>query len=172
MQNHDHLCCHKPISVFPVTLIYSTAVFGQPLFRTLAFQNIIAPRNGFDFVIKKPFEIKSILWWVWLTTLLHALGALTSWNSPILWHFRVPFFVYNYVGMFVLAILYFRMPYETFFLPPQILHKLLFSNALGDITFSQEHLKTIVYAKFWGANIVYYGTLENREWVVPTLWHF
>ena len=69
----------------------------------------------------------------------------------------------------MLAILYFRMPYETFFLPPQILHKLLFSNALGDITFSQEHLKTIVYAKFWGANIVYYGTLENREWVVPTL---
>ena len=27
----------------------------------------------------------------------------------------------------------------------------------------QEHLKTIVYAKFWGANKVYYGELENRE---------
>ena len=29
--------------------------------------------------------------------------------------------------------------------------------------YSQEHLKTLVYAKFWGANGVYYGELENRE---------
>ena len=29
--------------------------------------------------------------------------------------------------------------------------------------YSQEHLKTMVYAKFGGANRVYYGELENRE---------
>ena len=52
---------------------------------------------------------------------------------------------------------------------PKILQKLLFSNALGDIAYSQEHLKTIVYAKFWGGNKVYYGAFENREWVAPTL---
>ena len=35
--------------------------------------------------------------------------------------------------------------------------------------YSQEHLKTMVYAKFWGANRVYYGELENREYVLRTL---
>ena len=30
--------------------------------------------------------------------------------------------------------------------------------------YSQEHLKTMVYAEFGGANRVYYGQLENREW--------
>ena len=30
--------------------------------------------------------------------------------------------------------------------------------------YSQEHLKTMVYAEFGGANIVYYGEFENREW--------
>ena len=44
---------------------------------------------------------------------------------------------------------------------PQILHKLLFSNALGDTAYSQGHLKTMVYAKFGGANKVYYGEFEN-----------
>ena len=29
-------------------------------------------------------------------------------------------------------------------------HKLLFSNAVGDTAYSQEHLKTMVYAKFGG----------------------
>ena len=33
---------------------------------------------------------------------------------------------------------------------PQILHKPLFLNAPGSIAFSQEHLKTISYAKFGG----------------------
>ena len=32
--------------------------------------------------------------------------------------------------------------------PPPTLHKLLSSNALGKIQYSQEHLKTMVYAKF------------------------
>ena len=40
--------------------------------------------------------------------------------------------------------------YTLFAPPPQILHKLLFSNALGDTAYSQEHLKTMVYAKFGG----------------------
>ena len=44
----------------------------------------------------------------------------------------------------------FRIPHNTLCLPPQILHKLLFSNALGDTAYSQEHLKTMVYAKFVG----------------------
>ena len=34
--------------------------------------------------------------------------------------------------------------------------------------YSQEHLKTMVYAEFWGANRVYYGQLENREWLCST----
>ena len=29
---------------------------------------------------------------------------------------------------------------------------------------SQEHLKTVVLCKIWGANKVYYGECENREW--------
>ena len=50
----------------------------------------------------------------------------------------------------------------------------MFSNALGDTAYSQERLKTIVYAKFrggggGGANKVYYGALKNGEWLVPTL---
>ena len=35
-------------------------------------------------------------------------------------------------------------------MPPQILHKPLFLNAPGSIAFSQEHFKTISYAKFGG----------------------
>ena len=31
--------------------------------------------------------------------------------------------------------------------------------------YSQEHLKTMVYAEFGGANRVYYGQLENREFI-------
>ena len=29
--------------------------------------------------------------------------------------------------------------------------------------YSQEHLKTMVYAKFWGANRVFYGGFENNR---------
>ena len=32
----------------------------------------------------------------------------------------------------------------------------------------QEHLKTIVYAKFVGANKVYYGEFENLPYLVDT----
>ena len=35
-------------------------------------------------------------------------------------------------------------------LPPQILHKLLLRNALGNMQTSQEYFTTIVYAKFGG----------------------
>ena len=50
-----------------------------------------------------------------------------------------------------------------FCLSPTILHILLFSNALGDTTYSQEHMKTMVHAKIWGANKVSYGEFETRE---------
>ena len=43
----------------------------------------------------------------------------------------------------------FEFPIYTL-LAPQILHKPLFLNALGSIAFSQEHFKTISYAKFGG----------------------
>ena len=56
------------------------------------------------------------------------------------------------------AIDYFRIPHNTFRLLPQILQRLLFSNALEKMQYSQEHLKTI-----WGANRDYYGGFENRE---------
>ena len=48
------------------------------------------------------------------------------------------------------------MPFSIFQFPirhsvsPQILHKPLFLNAPGSIAFSQEHFKTISYAKFGG----------------------
>ena len=48
------------------------------------------------------------------------------------------------------AILYFRIPHNTLCLPPKFLHKVLFSNAFGDTAYSQEHLKTMVSAKFGG----------------------
>ena len=48
------------------------------------------------------------------------------------------------------TILYFRIPHNTLCLPPQILRKPLFLNAPGSIAFSQEHFKTINYAKFGG----------------------
>ena len=47
---------------------------------------------------------------------------------------------------------------------PQILHKLLFSNAIGDTAYSQEHLKTTVYAKFGGQTKCIMGNskIDNR----------
>ena len=33
--------------------------------------------------------------------------------------------------------------------------------------YSQEHLKTMAYAEFGGANRVYYGEFENREYAQP-----
>ena len=51
---------------------------------------------------------------------------------------------------FLNPILYFPIAHNTLCLPPQILHKPLFLNAPGSIVFSQEHFKTISYAKFGG----------------------
>ena len=55
-------------------------------------------------------------------------------------------------------------PYYTLF-APQILHNLLSLNALWKMQYkySQEHLKTMVYAKFGGANRVFYGGFENNR---------
>ena len=48
---------------------------------------------------------------------------------------------------------------------PQILHKPLFSNALGNMQCPQEHLKTIVYAKFGGQTKCIMGNskIENGQ---------
>ena len=53
-------------------------------------------------------------------------------------------------ALFPTTILYFPIAHNTLCLPPQILHKPLFLNAPGSIAFSQEHFKTISYAKFGG----------------------
>ena len=55
--------------------------------------------------------------------------------------------------------LFSNSPQYTLF-APQILHKLLFSNALGDTAYSQEHLKTMVYAKFGGQTKCIMGNLK------------
>ena len=49
-----------------------------------------------------------------------------------------------------IPILYFPIPHNALCLPPQILHKLLLRNALGNMQTSQENFRTIVYAKFGG----------------------
>ena len=69
------------------------------------------------------------------------------------------------------GILYFRIPHNTLCLLPQILHKLLFSNALGDTAYYQEHLKTMVYAKFGGQTKCIMGNskIENYGNSIPTL---
>ena len=58
-----------------------------------------------------------------------------------------------------ILILYFRIPHNT------LLYKLLFSNALGDTAYSQEHLKTMVYAKFGGQTKCIMGNskIENSR---------
>ena len=42
----------------------------------------LAPRKGFDFEIRKPFETSFSLRWGWLTTCWYALRTLSSWNNP------------------------------------------------------------------------------------------
>ena len=59
--------------------------------------------------------------------------------------------------------LFSNSPQYTLF-APQILHKPLFSNALGNMQCPQEHLKTIVYAKFGGQTKCIMGNskIENK----------
>ena len=52
--------------------------------------------------------------------------------------------------------------------PPQILHKPLFSNALGNMQCPQEHLKTIVYAKFGGQTKCIMGNSKIDNCTIPT----
>ena len=66
----------------------------------------------------------------------------------------------------IFAILYFRIPHTLF--TPQILHKLLFSNALGDTAYSQEHLKTMVYAKFGGQTKCIMGNSKIENCIEKT----
>ena len=51
---------------------------------------------------------------------------------------------------------------------PQILHKPLFLNAPGSIAFSQEHFKTISYAKFGGQTECIMGNLKIVKESVST----
>ena len=75
------------------------------------------------------------------------------------------------------SILYFRIPHNTLCLPPKILHKPLFLNAPGSITFSQEHFKIISYAKFGGQTECIMGNSKivnelrafAHEHVIPTV---
>ena len=53
---------------------------------------------------------------------------------------------------------YFRIPHNILLLDPQILHKLLFSNAPGRTAYSLEHLKTSNDAGLgWGKMCVWGG---------------
>ena len=65
-------------------------------------------------------------------------------------------------------ILYFRIPHKFTLFAPHILHKLLFSNALGDTAYSQEHLKTMVYAKFGGQTKCIMGNSKIENWGIVT----
>ena len=64
--------------------------------------------------------------------------------------------------------LFSNAPIIHFVWSPQILHKLLFSNALENMQCQQEHLRRIVYAKPGGGGggvKVYSGAFENREFL-------
>ena len=61
----------------------SVTVSGQPSEHwNFWILSRLAPRKGFNFEIRKPFEISSSLWWVWLATRWYALRALSSWINP------------------------------------------------------------------------------------------
>ena len=47
---------------------------------------------------------------------------------------------------------------------PQILHKLLCSNALGKMQYSQEHFKTMVYAEFGGQTECIMGNSKIEDY--------
>ena len=67
----------------------------QPLINDRS--SLYADVNGFPsrFMLQKP-EISA--------GLMGLLGSNADFTLPYLWHFRVPFFVYNYVGMFMLML--------------------------------------------------------------------
>ena len=66
--------------------------------------------------------------------------------------------------------LFSNFPQYTLF-ASQILHKPLFSNALGNMQCPQEHLKTIVYAKFGGQTKCIMGNskIENKICILGML---
>ena len=57
---------------------------------------------------------------------------------------------------------HFHIPHNTPCLPPQNLHNLCFPFPLG-ITVVPRETEDNAYAKFWGANKVYYGACGNGE---------
>ena len=55
---------------------------------------------------------------------------------------------------------HFRIPHNTLLLPPKYC---IFELLSSKMQYSQDHLKTMVYAKIWGANRVYYREFENER---------
>ena len=75
-----------------------------------------------------------------------------------------PGWIIGYTKQVPGSILYFPIAHNTLCLPPQILHKPLFLNAPGSIAFSQEHFKTISYAKFGGQTECIMGNWKIVNW--------
>ena len=55
---------------------------------------------------------------------------------------------------------HFRIPHNTLLLPPKYC---IFELLSSKMQYSQDHLKTMVYAKIWGANRLYYRGFENER---------
>ena len=55
---------------------------------------------------------------------------------------------------------HFRIPHNTLLLPPKYC---IFELLSSKMQYFQDHLKTMVYAKIWGANRVYYRGFENER---------
>ena len=71
---------------------------------------------------------------------IRPMGISRCWKNGLFWT--------NLIYAFS-AFSIFQFPISTLF-APQVLHKLLLWNALGNMQTSQEHFTTIVYAKFGG----------------------
>ena len=96
---------------------------------------------------------------------------MTNWIVGLIWGRAIPFLLGSLSNddragneNVKKAIDYFRIPHNTLRLLPQMLQRLLFANALGKMQYSQEHLKTMVYAKFGGQTESIKGDskIENR----------
>ena len=104
-------------------------------------------------VLKNTFTYSgAVLWNSLFTTHLRQAGSLAPFHAGCSGHL--------YCNS-----LFSNSPKYTLF-APQILHKLLFSNALGDTAYSQEHLKTMVYAKFGGQTKCIMGNSKIENSVI------
>ena len=76
---------------------------------------------------------------------------------------------FGQVDIFALSIILHRVCTPPPSPPPKLaLFDVFKIKALGNMQFSQEHLKTTVYAiLFWGSRRVYYGGFQSRKLVIP-----